>query len=180
MPVGEGLAPPVKKETIQHPRKQRRKNMGYLKDLVSNYVLVSAFFGWFFAQLIKIVIAIFDKDTRGLFNILFSTGGMPSSHSSAVIALCVACGIQEGLGSPLFAITFILAGVVIIDASGVRYETGKQSQLLNQICKQLFSKDGEEFEAGLKELVGHTPFQVLMGTILGAVVAVASAFFMVL
>ena len=154
--------------------------MGYLKDLVSNYVLVSAFFGWLFAQLIKIIIAIFDKDTRGLFNILFSTGGMPSSHSAAVTALCFACGVQEGLGSPLFAISFILAGVVVIDASGVRYETGKQAQLLNKICKQLFSKDGEEFEAGLKELVGHTPFQVFMGVLLGAVVAGITALIMVL
>ena len=149
--------------------------MGYLKDLVSNYVLVSAFFGWLSAQLIKIVIAIFDKDTRGVLNILFSTGGMPSSHSAAVTALCFACGIQEGLASSVFAISFILAGVVIIDASGVRYETGKQAKLLNKISKQLFSKDDEEFEAGLKELVGHTPFQVLMGVILGAVIAIVSA-----
>ena len=152
--------------------------MGYLKDLVSNYVLVSAFFGWFFAQLIKIIIAIFDKDTRGLLNILFSTGGMPSSHSAAVTALSFACGIQEGLGSAIFAVSFILAGVVIIDASGVRYETGKQSKLLNKISKQLFSKDDEEFEAGLKELVGHTPFQVLMGVLLGAAVAIVNAFIM--
>ena len=152
--------------------------MGYLKDLVSNYVLVSAFFGWFFAQLIKIRIAIFDKDTRGLLNILFSTGGMPSSHSAAVTALSFACGIQEGLGSAIFAVSFILAGVVIIDASGVRYETGKQSKLLNKISKQLFSKDDEEFEAGLKELVGHTPFQVLMGVLLGAAVAIVNAFIM--
>ena len=146
--------------------------MGYVKDLVTNYIMVSAFFGWFAAQLIKVIIAIFDKDKRGLFSILFSTGGMPSSHSSAVTALCFACGIQEGLGSPIFAVSFILAGVVIIDASGVRYETGKQAKLLNKISKQLFSKDNEEFEAGLKELVGHTPFQVFMGVLLGAFVSV--------
>ena len=152
--------------------------MGYLKELVSNYVLVAAFFGWLSAQLIKVIIAIFDKDTRGLFNILFSTGGMPSSHSASVMALCVACGIQEGIGSSIFAISFILAGVVIIDASGVRYETGKQAKLLNKISKQLFSKDDQEFEAGLKELVGHTPFQVFMGIVLGLIVAVVTALFM--
>ena len=152
--------------------------MEYIKDLVFNYVMASAFLGWFFAQVIKVLIALLDKDKRSSFNVMFSTGGMPSSPSAAVTALCLACGIQEGLGSAIFAISFVLAGVVIIDASGVRYETGKQAKLLNKISKKLFSKDEEEFEAGLKELVGHTPFQVLMGTILGAGVAIFMGFIM--
>ncbi len=152
--------------------------MEYIKDLVFNYIMASAFLAWLFAQIIKVIIGLLDKDKRSSLKVLFSTGGMPSSHSSAVTALCFACGIQEGLGSPIFAMSFVLAGVVIIDASGVRYETGKQAQLLNKISKKLFSKDDEEFEAGLKELVGHTPFQVLMGIILGAFVAVMLGFIM--
>ena len=152
--------------------------MEYIKDLIFNYVMASAFIGWLCAQVIKVIIGLFDKDQRSSLKVLFSTGGMPSSHSAAVTALCISCGIQEGLGSPLFAISFVLAGVVLIDASGVRYETGKQAKLLNKISKQLFSKDDEEFEAGLKELVGHTPFQVFMGVLLGIAVAIFMGFLM--
>lgn len=153
--------------------------MEYIKDLIFNYVMASAFIAWGLAQLIKVIIAIISKDKRKMRNIIFSTGGMPSSHSSTVVALCAACGIQEGFGSPFFAISFVLAGVVLVDASGVRYETGKQAKLLNEISKHLFSNDDREFETGLKELVGHTPFQVLMGSILGFAVAVVMGFLMV-
>ena len=152
--------------------------MEYITDLIFNYVMASAFIGWFTAQIIKVVIGLLDKDKRSSLKVLFSTGGMPSSHSAAVCALCISCGIQEGLGSALFAVTFVLAGVVMIDASGVRYETGKQAKILNRITKQLFSKDDEEFNSGLKELVGHTPFQVLAGAILGIFVAVLMGFIM--
>ena len=152
--------------------------MEYVRDFFGNYVLMSAIVGWFLAQLIKVIIAIVDKDRRTLSQVMFSTGGMPSSHSSAVCALCIACALGEGLGSAAFAITLVLAGVVMIDASGVRLETGKQAKILNKIAKELFSGKPEEINLGLKELVGHTPFQVLMGALLGISVAVAMAFVM--
>ncbi len=152
--------------------------MEYIRDLISNYVLASAFFGWLAAQLIKVIIALFEKPRKNLLRILFSTGGMPSSHSAAVVGLSIACAIGEGLGSAAFAISFILAGVVMIDASGVRYETGKQAIIIKQITKKLFSDDAESINAGLKELVGHTPFQVVMGAILGFVTAFVTAFCM--
>ncbi len=152
--------------------------MEYVKDFFGNYVLMSAVVGWFMAQLIKVIIAIFDKDNRSLAKIMFSTGGMPSSHSSAVCALCIACALGEGLSSAAFAITLVMAGVVMIDASGVRLETGKQAKLLNKITRELFSGKPEEINSGLKELVGHTPFQVLVGAMLGIAVAVGMAFVM--
>lgn len=152
--------------------------MEYVRDLISNYVLASAFFAWLIAQLIKVVTALFEKPRKNLARILFSTGGMPSSHSSSVVALAIACGIYSGLDSPIFAIAFVLSGVVMIDASGVRYETGKQATIIKQITRKIFSDDAEEINSGLKELVGHTPFQVLMGAVLGIVVAVATAFAM--
>ncbi|MBO7310222.1 MAG: divergent PAP2 family protein [Clostridia bacterium] len=153
--------------------------MEHLKDLVNNYLMASAFIAWFVAQIIKVVVGLFDKeDRRNIFHVMFSTGGMPSSHSSAVTALCISAAIMEGLGSPIFAITFILAGVVMIDASGVRYETGKQAQIINKITKKLFSENSQEVNAGLKELVGHTPFQVLMGSILGFATAIVMGFVM--
>ncbi len=145
--------------------------MEYLNDLVSNYLLAGAFFGWLSAQLIKVIIAIFEKPRRNLLNVLFSNGGMPSSHSSTVTALASCCAISEGISSPLFAVTMILAAIVMIDASGVRYETGKQATVIKQITEKLFSDDAESINAGLKELVGHTPLQVLMGAILGIIVA---------
>lgn len=152
--------------------------MSYIKDFFSNYVLMSAVVAWFSAQVIKVIIDLFQKERPSLLKIFFSTGGMPSSHSSSVVALCIACAIGEGLSSPYFAITLVLAGVVMIDASGVRYETGKQAQLLNKITRELFQGNAEEFNLGLKELVGHTPFQVMMGAMLGIVVSIAMGFAM--
>ncbi len=152
--------------------------MEYIKQILSNYVLASAVIAWFVAQLIKVVIAFFDKPRKNLLKILFSTGGMPSSHSSTVVALALACGLYEGMDTAIFAITIAFAGVVMIDASGVRYETGKQAIIIKQITQKLFSDDAESINAGLKELVGHTPFQVLMGAILGFVTALITAFCM--
>ena len=106
----------------------------------------------------------------------FGTGGMPSSHSSSVCALCIASAIGEGVASPIFAVTLVLSGVVMIDASGVRYETGKQAAIINKITKELFAGNANEVNTGLKELIGHTPFQVFMGALLGIVVAVVMGF----
>ena len=109
---------------------------------------------------------------------LFSNGGMPSSHSATVMALCTACGIKEGIASPIFAVSVIFAAIVMIDASGVRYQAGKQAQIINKIVKEIFSGKVEGFNTGLKELVGHTPFQVLMGALLGIVIAISFSFLM--
>ncbi len=152
--------------------------MDILMDFLHNYVFWSAVLGWFSAQIIKTVIDLIYKKKMSFKTILFSSGGMPSSHSSTVVGLCVACAIQEGMGSAAFAITAVLAIVVMIDASGVRYETGEQAKILNKITKELFSGNPELMNTGLKELVGHTPFQVAMGAILGVAVAVVMAFVM--
>lgn len=145
---------------------------------MSNYVLWSAVTGWIVAQIIKTVIDLIYKKKLTLSMLLFSTGGMPSSHSSTVVALSTAAAICEGIGSATFAISAVLAIVVMIDASGVRYETGKQAEILNRITKELFSGDAETVNTGLKELVGHTPFQVVMGAILGFAVAMVMALIM--
>ena len=152
--------------------------MDILMDFLHNYVFWSAVIGWFSAQIIKTVIDLIYKKKMSLKTILFSSGGMPSSHSSTVVGLCVASAIQEGFGSAAFAITAVLAIVVMIDASGVRYETGEQAKILNKITKELFSGNPELMNTGLKELVGHTPFQVFMGATLGVAVAIVMAFIM--
>ena len=145
--------------------------MKYIQDFFGNYLLVSAILGWMIAQFLKMFTGLLTNRKFSI-RLMFSNGGMPSSHSSTVLALCTACAIQEGFASPAFAISAILAVIVMNDASGVRYETGEQAKIINRIAKELFSGKEEEFNTGLKELVGHTPFQVLMGALLGIVIAV--------
>ena len=149
-----------------------------VKDFFGNYMLMSAMAAWLSAQIIKIFTGVFQNRKMSLSVLLFSTGGMPSSHAAAVVALATAAGLSQGFNSPIFAACGVLSVIVMIDASGVRYETGKQATIINKITKELFSGKVEEINTGLKELVGHTPFQVFMGFVLG--VAVASLMFFVM
>lgn len=146
--------------------------MNFLDALLDNYMLISAVVGWTIAQVLKTAIdAYFNKGIN--WERLTGSGGMPSSHSSTVCALTTAAALQYGLESPYFAICFVLASVVMYDATGVRRETGKQAVILNKILlDNPFNWKGEEFEKKLKEYVGHTPLQVLAGAILGIIVAV--------
>ena len=151
--------------------------LGKIKDFSCNYYLMSAIVAWIVAQIIKIFTGLYQHDGKlTLRKLLFSTGGMPSSHSSSVLALTVAAGIQYGLGSAFFAISAVLSMIVMIDASGVRYETGKQAVFLNKVAKEIFSGNPELMNVGFKELVGHTPLQVFMGAVLGVVVAIGMSF----
>lgn len=133
---------------------------------------------WLSAQVIKIFTGAFQNRKFSLKALLFSSGGMPSSHAAAVVALAVAAGLSQGFGSPVFAACGVFSIIVMIDASGVRYETGKQAQIINRINEKLFSGDIEMMNTGLKELVGHTPFQVFMGFLLGVAIAVLMFFVM--
>jgi uncharacterized protein len=134
-------------------------------------MLMASAISWFTAQVLKTAIdAYFNKGIH--WERMTGSGGMPSSHSSTVVALTTAAGIQYGVGSAYFAICFILSCVVMYDAMGVRRETGKQAVILNKILvDNPFNWSGEEFEKKLKEYVGHTPLQVLAGAILGFLVA---------
>lgn len=149
-----------------------------IKDFFGNYMLMSAMVAWLSAQVIKIFTGAFQNRKFSLKALLFSSGGMPSSHAAAVVALAVAAGLSQGFGSPVFAACGVFSIIVMIDASGVRYETGKQAQIINRINEKLFSGDLEMMNTGLKELVGHTPFQVFMGFLLGVAIAVLMFFVM--
>lgn len=138
-----------------------------LKALFTNYWLLSAMSGWILAQIIKVFTGVFKLQSFSVRALLFGTGGMPSSHSAAVMGLCTACAVTEGFASPLFAVTVLLAIVVMIDATGVRQETGKQSRALNQILEELFSDTPDKIEMHFKELIGHTPLQVFFGALTG-------------
>ena len=140
-----------------------------MEQLLSNYPLMSAVLAWFVAQVIKTAIdAYFNKGIN--WERMTGSGGMPSSHSSTVVSLAIATGISYGVDSTLFAIALIFAIVVMYDA-------GKQAVMLNRLLlDNPFSWTGKEFEKKLKEYVGHSPFQVLMGAILGILIAVIMAY----
>ena len=141
------------------------------QEMLKNQRLISSATGWVVAQLLKTII---DCTLNHGFSPerLVGSGGMPSSHSATVCALVVSSGICCGVSSSEFAVSFVLAAVVMYDAIGVRQETGKQAKLLNLILQQdLFKLKDQEFEEKLKEFVGHTPLQVFAGAILGIVIA---------
>lgn len=146
-----------------------------LKDMFTNPILMVPVSAWLIAQIIKIIINLAVNRKLDLSR-LFGDGGMPSGHSATVMSLTVLTGWGCGLASPLFAIAGILAIIVMNDASGVRFEAGKHATSIKQIAEIINSmiseKDNEIRTEKLKELVGHTPLQVLCGALLGIVVAV--------
>ena len=141
-------------------------------EVSANPIFLSAVAGWAAAQIIKTILNFcFTKKLD--FERLFGSGGMPSSHSATVCALTTASGMKYGVGSFEFAVSFVLAMIVMYDAMGVRRETGKQAKLLNSVFfENILNLDGVFLQEKLKEYVGHTPLQVVAGAILGILIAV--------
>ncbi len=138
-----------------------------------NRILLIALIAWAAAQTAKVIIYwIINK--KFVLERFFGDGGMPSSHSAVVAALATATGLQCGWNSPLFAIAAILAIIVMHDATGVRQETGKQAKVINDIVKTLEARGRGELTPAetLKEFVGHTGPQVLVGALGGIAVTV--------
>ncbi|XP_071703201.1 uncharacterized protein [Rutidosis leptorrhynchoides] len=131
-----------------------------------NYPLLSALLAFAIAQSIK-VLTTWYKEKRWDLKQLLGSGGMPSSHSATVTALAVAVGFQDGIGGNAFAISFILACVVMYDATGVRLQAGRQAEVLNQIVYELPAEHPLAETRPLRELLGHTPPQVFAGGLLG-------------
>ena len=126
---------------------------------------------WVLAQLAKTLIA-FLRGEGLQFHYLLGSGGMPSAHSAFVTALATSVAMLHGVGSVTFAISAILALVVMYDAAGVRQSVSRQSIILNRIVKELaIGRRVTELESDLRELIGHTQFQVFVGAALGATVA---------
>lgn len=142
------------------------------QEMLGNQVLVSSVIGWVVAQALKTIID-FSLNKSFSAERLVGSGGMPSSHSATVCALVVSTAFCYGVSAFEFAVSFVLAAVVMYDAMGVRRETGKQAKLLNLIMEQDFFKfDNELFQKRLKEFVGHSPLQVAAGAVLGILLAV--------
>jgi hypothetical protein len=143
---------------------------GLLASLSDNRVLIAALTAWSIAQVIKVPLEyLLHRDWD--WSLLVSAGGMPSSHAALVVGAGVAIGIQEGLNSPLFALAVIVAMVVIYDAIGVRRQAGDHARVLNLMIDELLT--GHPLaEKELKEVLGHTPREVVGGVLLGVFVAV--------
>lgn len=144
-------------------------SIGYF-SIFHNYPLMSAILGFAVAQSIKFLTTWYREKRWDPFQ-LIASGGMPSSHSSTVTALVIAVGCQEGFDGSVFAVATILACVVMYDAVGVRLHAGKQAELLNQIVYELPAEHPLAETRPLRELLGHTPFQVLAGSFLGIFIA---------
>ena len=146
--------------------------MNWLSELFTNPFLMVPIFSWFIAQVLKTII---HTVINRKFDItrMFGDGGMPSGHSATVSSLAVITLLVYGCGSFQFAVAAVLAIIVCHDASGVRLETGKQAEVLNDLIEIIDMLTTEKLpEVKLKEFVGHTPVQVAAGVIVGSVNAV--------
>lgn len=146
--------------------------MSIIEQLMSNKVLLAGAAGWCVAQVLKTLIhLLFTREFVP--ERLVGSGGMPSSHSATVCALTTSSLMIHGIASSEFAICFFLALIVMHDAMGVRRETGIQAMVLNDIIKVLDDMGSDmPPQDKLKEFVGHTPFQVLVGGLLGILLAI--------
>lgn len=136
-----------------------------LQALLSNRHLWAVAAAWSAAQILKPLIY-WAVNRKWDWRWLLTAGGMPSAHSAACTALATSTALLDGLGSPTFAVAIVFTIVVLYDAAGVRRSAGDQARVLNQILEELFS--GRPIaEEHLRELIGHTPFEVLIGAALG-------------
>lgn len=140
--------------------------------MLKNEMILASIFSWLIAQLLKSIIDAFQNKRFDPAR-LIGDGGMPSGHSATVTALATSAALCYGGTSAEFAISAILAIVVMHDASGVRLESGKQAKLINELLEHLQLMIQEK---KLKEILGHTPLQVLAGAVLGIIVSLAFHF----
>lgn len=143
--------------------------MNFFPEILRNKVLVVSLISWSIAQISKVVILLITTKKFD-FGRLVGSGGMPSSHSAFVTALSTGVGIVYGWDSPVFAISIAYAMVVMYDAAGVRRSAGKQAEILNIMIREVIEHKGLK-EERLKELIGHTPIEVIVGAALGVIIA---------
>jgi len=140
-------------------------------EIVTNKVLIIPICSWATAQLLKVIIILIQKKRLDLRYLVIS-GGMPSAHSAVVSALATSIALIQGLGSVAFGLSAIVALIVMYDAAGVRQSVGKQSIVLNRMIRELSQRRTiTDLEHDLKEFIGHTSFQVIIGGLLGVGIA---------
>ena len=138
-------------------------------QISKNKVFIITLYAWIIAQTIKVIIGVI-RQRKFDFRWLIGTGGMPSSHAAGAACLATILGLECGFDSAYFALAASFAIVVMFDAQGVRRSTGRQARILNKITDDIYWQ-GRTSEGRLRELIGHTPIEVLAGALLGIAVA---------
>ncbi len=146
--------------------------MDILMQIIHNKMLTTAILSWAIAQVIKTIV-FFAVNRKFDWSRLTGDGGMPSAHSATVTSLATMACIEYGADSGVFAVAAIMAVVVMHDAMGVRLESGKHAQAINELFDML--DPDVMLDVKLKEFIGHTPSQVVVGAILGLVVALCAS-----
>lgn len=144
-------------------------------DVFSNPIVLCSLFAWFTAQVLKVPLY-YRVEHKLNWKRLVGAGGMPSSHSAMVIALMLSVGFTQGFDTAVFGISMVLSLIVMYDAIGVRRETGTQATVINRILKDVLINGRRISDDDLKELVGHTPFEVLGGVLVGSLTTVIYLF----
>jgi len=138
-------------------------------QIIKNKILMTTLSAWLIAQIIKVTFGVI-RNKRFDFRWFIGTGGMPSSHAAGASCLATAIGLEYGFNSVYFALATSFAIVVMFDAQGVRRSTGKQARILNKIMDDIYWQ-GRIQENQLRELMGHTPVEVIGGFLLGVIIA---------
>jgi len=141
----------------------------FLNEFIANKIFLAAAISWLVAQSLKVLLTFFvEKEIR--IERMHGSGGMPSAHTATIVSASTAIGIVEGWSTSIYALSLIMAFIVMYDASGVRRSVGKQAKWLNDIIFDLYKNKHVE-EEKLKELIGHKPTEVVVGAILGIIIA---------
>lgn len=138
-------------------------------EILQNHILLVSFSAWLVAQILKVIVSLLTERRLNLWRIV-SMGGMPSSHSALVTALATGIGIADGVRSATFALAVVFASVVMYDAAGIRQAVSAQARILNRLLDGYFKHQRLD-EVPLRELLGHTRFEVLVGALLGLATA---------
>ena len=140
-----------------------------LAELLQNRVLIAGVSAWVIGQFLKFPLE-FILNKQWNWGIMFSSGGLPSSHSALVTAVALSIGFQDGFDTPMFALAVAIAMIVIYDSAGVRRQAGIHAERINEIMKNFIEK--RRFpEEDLKEMLGHTKFEVIFGVLLGVLIS---------
>ena len=143
-----------------------------LNDLIRNKILMTTLSAWVIAQTMKVMIGVI-RERKFDFRWFVGTGGMPSAHSTGAACLATAIGLDYGFSSVHFALAVSFAIVVMFDAQGVRRATGRQARILNKITEDIYWQ-GRIDEGRLRELIGHTPVEVIGGVVSGVMIALVA------
>ncbi len=145
-----------------------------ISDLINNKIVIAAMISWLLGQGLKFPFE-YLINKRWDWTIMFSTGGLPSSHSAVVTAVALSIGLIDGFDTSLFALAAATGLIVIYDAAGVRRQAGFHAERINQIMRD-FLESGHFEQEDLKEMLGHSPFEVVSGIVLGVLISLAVVF----